>query len=575
MPVISNDWQLNVFFGLVQAGIFWKCWKFGRKGQVIELSRLGERFKQDVVDQARRGEGPDWVRYMDEADRVQEAMFDKMRTWAMSALVVGIGGTMVVLVMKLGDMPNESGVVSEFIRRSLPAILSLIESIGDALQVSLYGVANNLAISWLCFPRLNRRFDEALDDYRNCLQQCSGENSPQRMFSEIVRDELGKAFKDAVRKFPEAFSQLDKSVESLGEIISTQSEAVLNAARELRDGAQTLTGASTRIVPAAQMLQSSTDQLRDMPIQLGHMFEKVVSAWWKSEVQSDLKQFTTEMGSVLDRQSALGRQILESVEKWEGHRSAAVKEQQQLWERTIDQVQAQQEVWKRRIEEVQRSAAEINTTVQRVPTDFSEQIGKMAGRLGIEFGSRAEQHVVDLINVISGDDDTSLRRMLESMSEQMHSRFLDSAKEIVMDTREDVNRQVEEVLIDPLNAIREGLTEALNELPGKAQNFAESLSTVDEKLRSVIDLMDESARQLKSVSRLSDGFEKSLTVALQNVATLSIERLERQVRVYIARMEGVQRLNEEALEKSRLGRSSELGSVSRLIDRVSQWFRWR
>ena len=70
-----------------------------REDESEELDRLWNTFKQDIQGRAKRGDGPDWVRYMDEADRVHERRVDRMRVWATAALVVGIGGTMLALAV--------------------------------------------------------------------------------------------------------------------------------------------------------------------------------------------------------------------------------------------------------------------------------------------------------------------------------------------------------------------------------------------------------------------------------------------------------------------------------------------
>ena len=96
---------------------------------------------------------------MDEADRVHERRVDRMRVWATAALVVGIGGTMGALAVRLWGLPTfELGVLTAF---------------APALLASLFGVANNLVITLWLFRLSDGHFERALNDFRQALQTCS------------------------------------------------------------------------------------------------------------------------------------------------------------------------------------------------------------------------------------------------------------------------------------------------------------------------------------------------------------------------------------------------------------------
>ena len=220
-----------------QLAILGRCWAIARPDESTELDRLWNTFKHDIRSRAKRGDGPDWVRYMDEADRVHERRVDRMRVWATAALVVGIGGTMAALALRLwGVSTFELGVLTAF---------------APALLASLSGVANNLLITLGLFRLSDRRFEKALNDFRQALQTCSDENAPQEQFADAVRDQLGEAFREAVRSFPDAFGQLNSSVERMAETAAAQSQSTLAAATGLQRGVDCLTVAAERLAPVA------------------------------------------------------------------------------------------------------------------------------------------------------------------------------------------------------------------------------------------------------------------------------------------------------------------------------------
>ena len=176
-----------------QLGIAWRCRILARGSDSEALDGLRRRFEDDIVNRARRGDGPDWVRYMDEADRVHERRVDRLRVWATGALALGIAGTMAALAYRL-NQPSAPG-------------FGMLVGVAPALLASLTGVVNNLFISLRLFLVSDRQFEAALNDFRQKLQACSEENTPPGKFADAVREQLGEAFREAVRSFPEAFAR--------------------------------------------------------------------------------------------------------------------------------------------------------------------------------------------------------------------------------------------------------------------------------------------------------------------------------------------------------------------------------
>ena len=117
---------------LLQAGVFVRCWFLARGDDSDALDDLWKQFKRDVIGRASRGDGPDWVRYMDEADRVHERRIDTLRVWATAALVVGIGGTMAALAIRL----TGAGIDQQ---SSGAALGGLITAIGPARSTKRSG----------------------------------------------------------------------------------------------------------------------------------------------------------------------------------------------------------------------------------------------------------------------------------------------------------------------------------------------------------------------------------------------------------------------------------------------------
>lgn len=502
---MTSDFALWVVLGL-QVLILVRCYLLARGDDSDALDGLWKQFKHDVIGRASRGDGPDWVRYMDEADRVHERRIDRLRAWATAALVGGIGGTMAALAIQL------TGVTADQ-QSSDVELKGLIAAVGPALWASLSGVVNNLAITLLLFRFSDRRFAASLDEFRNALQKCSTENPPHEKFANAVRNQLGIAFREAVRTFPDAFTKLDESVKALGDVTEAQSKAVLTAATGLKESADGLTGAVSEFVPVSESLRSSTDRLHALPNQLAQTLEEA-RAQWEQEIRRDQDSFIHGVKRVLKDQQVLLERTRSAFNAWEQQRHAVTVQQEAEWRAAIDVLQ--------------KSASDIVKTVDGLPAMFSREVGRTADTMGREFGLEARQHVEDLASAIRVGN-SALREQIDETARNLQNLFLNETSTVVGETLRNVYRQVEGTLLSSLKEVGEGLQEALHTLPENARTFAGSLTTADEKLQRSIDRLSESAAHLQHVAKLTEQFEVSLIRALRDATTQSLASLRSQI----------------------------------------------
>lgn len=511
-----------------QIYIFWRCNVIARADESDELNRLWNTFKHDIQSRAKRGDGPDWVRYMDEADRVHERRVDGMRVWATAALVVGIGGTMGALAYRLWGLSDfELGVLAAF---------------APALVASLSGVANNLLITLWLFGISDGHFEQALNDFRQALRTCSEENPPQERFADAVRDQLGEAFREAVRSFPDAFAQLDRSVQHMGEAAAAQSRSTLEAAAGLQRGVESLTAAAAQIAPAADLLNAATTDLRTMPADLRQTFDEARETWAR-EMRRDQDAFIGTVRQVLDDQRAILGRTRQALQRWERGRREAAEQQQSAWRESV--------------ELVQKGAAEIAAIVEALPAAFTREIEQIAGRLGREFSFGAQQHVADLTQEMRSGNQALTKQIDDSMRE-MQNRLLNDTIRVVGESAEEVHRRVGEPLLSMLQRVTRGIEEALSTLPENAATFAASLSTADEKLQQSIDRLKAAADHLEKVVELNENLHASLTRAFRDGAADSFEPVRKDL----------QDIADELRRAAELKTGARRGFWRRLFDRL-------
>ena len=497
-----------------QVVIFLRCNVIARADESEELDRLWNTFKHDIQSRAKRGDGPDWVRYMDEADRVHERRVDRMRVWATAALVVGIGGTMAALAFRLDPEPDALS--------GLPALDAneLLTAFGPALLASLFGVLNNLAITLWLFRRSDGGFEQALNGFRQALQTCSAENAPQERFADAVRDQLGEAFRQAVRSFPEAFARLDRSVQHMVDSAAEQSQMMIDGAASLEQGVGGLTAAAERIAPVAELLNTATAELRAVPGELGRTLGETREAW-AQEMRRDQdafiggvermaealrrhqESFSVSVGQVLDEQRAILDRTRQALRRWERGRREAAEQQQAAWRETVALVQ--------------QAAEQIVATAEGLPAAFSREITQISGELGQQFGVKAQQHVADLTQELR-EGNKALAGQIETSTRELQNRLLNDTKQVVGDSAEEVHRRVGEPLLTMLQRVSRGIEEALDKLPENAETFAASLSAADEKLRQAIARLQLSADHLERAADVQKNFQSSLAGAFRDGA---------------------------------------------------------
>ena len=511
-----------------QAVIFLRCNAIARADESDELNRLWNTFKHDIQSRAKRGDGPDWVRYMDEADRVHERRVDGMRVWATAALVVGIGGTMGALAYRLWGLSDfELGVLAAF---------------APALLASLSGVANNLLITLWLFGISDGRFEQALNDFRQALRTCSDENAPEERFADAVRDRLGEAFREAVRSFPDAFAQLDRSVQHMGEAAAAQSRSTLEAAAGLQRGVEGLTAAAAQIAPAADLLNAATTDLRTIPGQLRQTLDEAREMWAR-EMRRDQDAFIGAVRQVLDDQRAILGRTRQVLQRWERGRREAAEQQQAAWRESVDLVQ--------------KGAAETAAIVETLPAAFTREVEQIAGRLGREFSIGAQQHVADLTQEMRSGTQALAKQIDDSMRD-VQNRLLNDTSRVVGESAEEVHRRVGEPLSSMLQRVTRGIEEALSTLPENAATFAASLSTADGKLQQSIDRLKAAADHLEKVVELNEGLQASLTRAFRDGAADSFEPVRKDL----------QDIADELRRAAELKTGARRGFWRRLFDRL-------
>ena len=460
----------------VGGAIAFQIWIFDRTRRVggrdfgALLEGVLNDSKRDLEERAARGEAPDWLRYLDDADRSLLVPRDRVRSFATAALAAGVGLTMATLLIE--------GAFNREVRDALAALgvgtggaelKDLLPPVGGALLVSVAGVANHLILLLGLVPRLERRVEGALGVFRAKLQRASADCPPHRTFVDAVRSELATAFSEGLQRLPEAFADFGDNVAGL------------------RESGTALAAASAEIGPMAASLTAASERFRAMPAELDEVLSQTREAWRK-EIRADQQRFLEEVKDVLVGQRELLAETQRNLAEWEASRQKAQRDMELR---------------------VGNLAADVGGAVDRLPSAFSEHALKAADAMG----KSLERQVANLVAELQQQVETGNDKLSEHFKvnvEELNGTFLNGTREVV---RQAVGDVYDHDLFKTLVEIARGLKGATEELPGQAESFSESLRLADEKLRSALDGIGEAGDRLRQVAASTEGFERGLQMA--------------------------------------------------------------
>ena len=474
-----------------QASYFWQSRRSGRRVFGVVLKEVLNDSKRDLEARATRGEAPDWLRYSDDADRAVLPSSDRVRNFATAALATGVGGTMLALLVELGTNPSLRWALAGG-ADDLASFDSLPSLVSGALLVSVAGVVNHLVILLLLIPRLDRRIDLSLGEFRAALQAASDEHPPRQTFVDSVRTELGTAFNSALQSLPDAFAEFGKNVSGL------------------QESSTALAASAAEIGPVASGLAGAIEEVRGLPGELARVLTETREAW-REDIRSDQQEFLSGIKDVLVQQQELLAKTTKRLE---------------TMQRDTDVL-------------IRNLSADIAGEIKNLPDVFSGHASKAADLMGTSL----ERQVRNLVGDLEGTVKSGNKELVEHFRDDvaaLNSTFLNRTSEVVEAA---VVKVYEHPLFNTLDGIGKGLKEAIQELPDQAKSFSERLAVADQKLRGALEGIERAGTSLRRVAESTEGFENALQIAMQR----SLEPLSEELAAFAADLRSTQgQMNEHA-----------------------------
>lgn len=489
-----------VVVAAAQLWIFVRSRRTARGESEEVFASLQERFTRDIERRAGRGHPPDWLHYRAEIDRLFEPRDEALRVKAAAALAVGLGGTILALLLHLVVLPDSGGFDDPW---------RLIQGMGVALFGSLSGVVVHLLITLWLLPRAESDFEVAADELVGDLRQVAEEHPPVEIFTKTLKNELGAVAREfsseAMAAFPGVIEKLVEQMGQLGEVVESQAERSEKAVDELTSCARLVSDSSERLRPTAEQMAEVSTALVEVPEQLSAALE-TGRHYWIEVIHEEQRQSRDRLfgqieameRSAADRERQLHQSLVRVGEVLEN-----------LPARLSDDLLG--DLLNRVHRDVLQQVADLQTRLEEQQEDIFEKIRDHESTWYSNLGPVTEK----LFEKVAAQVEAGLSEELQAVAQEIgdSTRLLATASEGFETSHESWRATQQETLT------------GWQEVAERIEQAAESLTVGDRRLEEAVEALDRSADHLERISSTTEEFERALREALAEVTDQHLEGL--------------------------------------------------
>ncbi|MCY4674004.1 MAG: hypothetical protein OXD43_09630 [Bacteroidetes bacterium] len=384
---------------------------------------------------------------IDQFDRLGESYLDGIRRFSNAALVIGIGGTMLLFVIGIiGFMPFLS-LDADSMPDSMES--SIVWGIIFALFSSLVGLGCHLLIVLRILPATQ---DKVAEKAEAIIEKESTFKIPSLMGN----GDLGglTIFVEVMQSFAQ------KVLDSQDEMQRVQLQT--------SDGIKNLTSAAEGITTATDHLASTIAPMGTLPERLEEIIDGSCSAW-ENRIEDGQDSFVNAIKELLTD--------IKNRSERQGKLVKAMKEGQDDLQRITEDF-----------------LVELKGMLEPLPNNIRDSLEGLDNI----FGRAAERHVQALRDAFLQEIDdlrrerTELSGMIAENQEKLKNWFVSQSSTIVGDIFEALRRDVDEQIVVPLKRMGSYLEGTTEQMPAAAKQFgtnlqqsANTLSEIPEELKKV------------------------------------------------------------------------------------------
>ena len=485
-----------VLLGLVVLQVCY--WKLSRNALAVlanvaksseskDYSGLLLSIENDANWQVGQGQPPNWIAYLDYFDRLVEPQLEKIRQLAGSALATGVGGTMLIFAVE---------VIAQWGQPLQDLTLTRPTLIGGLLS-SIAGITVHLLIVLRTLKQGQEGVDGAERAFRIDLQARIGSTPFYSQFAEEIRHELSKSFAEGIRRFPEIFQQVDKSVQQLQQTVTSQLTEIAATNTGLMARYEELATAAGELAQSTRLLNATTGQIeksieffRALPDSLEASLQRASDAW-EREIRAGQESFVVAVNDTLGQQHTL----LEKMQNRFESQDSVVRE-------ALSTQGARQE-------EVFTRLDELSVQLREAP----EKLRKTHEQLAEIFNQDAGNFVLELNNAFR-ESAKNLENESEKNQRKLREWFANSSEQVIAQIFERLEEQIQQSIVAPLIAMGSSLETATEALPKAASGFAASIDASALTLAELPASLDTAINRIEQTALATSELGDSLQTAL-------------------------------------------------------------
>lgn len=439
--------------------------------------------------------------YREEASRIFETRDARLRSFSAAALAIGLGGTMVALIV--GVLVRSSGA-SDLLSNpgSVPAAaqaMELVHGMGLALFGSLSGVAANLIIVLFLIPIHDRRYEKAEIHFYKEVNHIMVTTEVEVPFAKEFRTQM-RELRDAmggdtVGKFVAAMGELPGAVKGMGDqvaaltsLVKAQEGRIQTTLTSLVACAEQMGTSVDKFAETSGAVTQTAEQLAGLPGNLRQVLARAQDEWSSSM----LERWKTETRELID----LHAKLLADAQQRE-------KQMMELAKQLSSEV------------------AYLKDAVNDIPEGFRESFSEAGEKIAERFGRSAESHVAESRAALEEEFERFKREVENLYREQamdQHSR-LEETRELLRKDRkellEEMSGRDKELRAD----FGRNVESFVGQLGASAADaVAAPLQKLGEETATTLDALADAAKRLEEANAAWAEFQRKAMADWQSVA---------------------------------------------------------
>lgn len=396
---------------------------------------------------------PGWGTPMEQLDRLIEPHFDSIRNSSNQALVLGIGGTMLLFCF-------DAFIIFQLLSDDLPEPAGWTILVGLLLPLlsSLVGVSVHLLIVSRVFPLMEKSVDNKLKN----LSQNANVHISESILIDWKKPEIN--FVQAVQKFLKGQQVVVTEMKKHFDKEESSTKQILQSQNILETMLTDLKSAAEQIYQATGCVHKVMESIDELPERFWKTM-KEASSDWASEMEMNQERFSQKIDEFVD-----------DMKKRATVQDGIVSDWNDLG-KNLNQFITELEKMKSLPGDIKES---FTSADQILTTEAKNYVSNM---------SAASENLLETFSKKVSEDQDRLRTILTNQ-----------VGDIVNEIFDPLSNRIDSQIVKPLNTLGQKLDSVTEEIPGAASTFGNKLKESLETLSEIPHKLDSVTKNINTIT---------------------------------------------------------------------------